>query len=212
MNSRQYYYVCIVAVIAKMLTNGGVAEYQSSHGRCAITAWMSFIGKAIAKSQGSGSAEALAILPVLQEILSEAQQALAQVQTRLEETSDTYQAIAESEAKRIAFERLRLEKRIAEIRQQCGDSEQAQELIKLEEENSAIAESNINREAYNRDLSYEQELLNINSGIKNRKAEFTRADGFELEANQIQRENAIAFKSYQHRFVMLFSARAMVAD
>ncbi|MDJ0903983.1 MAG: hypothetical protein QNJ55_34870 [Xenococcus sp. MO_188.B8] len=40
----------------------------------------------------------------------------------------------------LVAERLRLEKRIAEIQQQYGDSEQAQELIKLEEENSAIAQ------------------------------------------------------------------------
>ena len=43
---------------------------RSSHGRYAITAWMSFIGNAIAKIKASGTEEALAILPVLQQILS----------------------------------------------------------------------------------------------------------------------------------------------
>ena len=144
-----------------------------------------------AKIKASGSEEGLAILPVLQQILEEAEQALPQVQTRLKETRDIYKAIAESEAKRVAFieeqgklkkliedlgrreelqqlrsniaaqrgtneqrrqnelatERLRLERRIAEIKQQYGDTDQAQELIKLEEENSAISKRSASRAA-----------------------------------------------------------------
>ena len=87
---------------------------------------MSFIGNAIAKIQGSDSAEALAILPVLQEILSEAQQALPQVQTRLEETSDTYQAIAESEAKRVAF--IEEQGKLKKIIESLGRQEELQQL------------------------------------------------------------------------------------
>ncbi|MGK7917527.1 MAG: hypothetical protein AB4038_18615, partial [Prochloraceae cyanobacterium] len=199
--------------------------------------------EAIAKIQSSGSAEALAILPVFEQILSEAQTALPQVQDRIKETSNIYKAIADEERKRVAFieeqgklkklleelgkqeelqqlrsniatergtneqrrqndlaaERIRLEKRIAEIKQQYGDTDQASELIKLEERNSAIAVENINREADNRDLGYEQELLNLNSGIGDRKAEAARARGFELEANAIQRENAIAQENLRYR-------------
>ncbi|MGK7917299.1 MAG: peptidoglycan DD-metalloendopeptidase family protein [Prochloraceae cyanobacterium] len=197
---------------------------------------------AIAKIRKSGSEEALAVMPVFEQILSEAQTALPKVQKRLNETTKIHKAIADKKAKRVAFiekqgklkkqledlgrreelqqlrsniaiergtneqrrqndlaaERIRLEKRIAEIKQQHGDTDHAQELIKLEEKNSAIAVEKINREAYNRDLSYEQELLNLNSGMEDRKAEAARNRGFELEANAIQRENAIAQENLRY--------------
>ena len=222
----------------------GLQEVQALADELAtIEGVLQIFPDAIAKIRASGSQEALAVLPVLEQILSEAQQALPQVQTRLEETRDIYQAIADEEAKRVAFieeqgklkkriekirkseelqqlrsnivaqrgtneqrrqnelatERLRLEKRIAEIKLQYGNTDQAQELIKLEKENSAIAESQINFEAYNRDLSYEQELLHLDSGIKDRKAEFTRYQGFDYEANRIQRENAIAQENFRYK-------------
>ena len=158
-------------------------------------------GKALASDPASpsgarlvlewGERASLAVLPVLNQILSEAQQALPQVQTRLKETKDIYSAIAKKEAKRVAFieeqgklkklieslerheelqqlrsniaaqretneqrrqnelaaERLRLEKRIAEIKLKYGDSDQAQQLINLEQENSAISKRSAKRAA-----------------------------------------------------------------
>ena len=82
----------------------GLQEVQSLADQLAtIKGVLQIFPDAIAKLQSSGSAETLAILPVLQQILSEAQQALPQVQTRLEETRDIYKAIADEEAKRVAF-------------------------------------------------------------------------------------------------------------
>ncbi|MDJ0900248.1 MAG: peptidoglycan DD-metalloendopeptidase family protein [Xenococcus sp. MO_188.B8] len=222
----------------------GLQEVQALADELAtIEGVLQIFPDAISKIRASGSEEALAVLPVLEQILTDAQNALPQVQNKLEETRDIYKAIAEESAKRVAFieeqgklkkqlesvvrreelqqlrsniaaqrgtneqrrqnelaaERLRLEKRITEIRQQYGDTDQANELIKLEEKNSAISESNINMEAYNRDLSYEQELLNINSGIEDRKAELARYQGSEMEANKIQRENAIAQENFRYK-------------
>jgi|GEM_PF-5356712 len=191
---------------------------------------------AISQIQATGDAQAQAILPVLNQILTEAENTLPKVKAQLEETVEVYKAIAEEKEKTVAFikeqgilkkriaelteteelqqlksniaarrgtneqrrqneliaERLRLSKRIDDIKLNTPDDEHRKELIELEKRSSAIAEEEINREADNRDLSYEQELLNINSGIDGKKAELIRGDGFELEANRIQRENAIA--------------------
>ncbi|MEM9271524.1 MAG: tape measure protein [Cyanobacteria bacterium P01_F01_bin.143] len=198
---------------------------------------------AISQIQASGDAQAQAILPVLNQILNEAENALPKVKEQLEETVGIYKAISAEEANRIAFieeqgklkkriaeltkkeelqqlksniatqrgtneqirqnklaaERVRLEKRIAQIKQQYDDGEQRRKLIELEKRNSAIAEEEINREADNRDLSYEQELLNLNSSIEGKRAELIRGDGFELEANRIQREDAIAQEDLRYR-------------
>ena len=79
-----------------------------------------------AKLESSGTEEALAILPVIEQILSEAEQILPQVQTRLEETRDIYKAIADEEAKRVAFieEQGKLKKQLEKIRK----SEELQQL------------------------------------------------------------------------------------
>ena len=204
---------------------------------------LSIFPDAIAQIQSSGDAQSQAILPVLNQILTEAENALPKVKGQLEETVGIYKAISEEEAKRIAFieeqgklkklisdltrqeeiqqlktniatqrgtseqlrqnqlaaERVRLEKRIAQIKQQYDDGEQRRNLIELEERNSAISIEEINREADNRDLSYEQELLNLDSGIDTKRAELIRGDGFELEANRIQRENAISQEDLRYR-------------
>ncbi|MGK7896563.1 MAG: peptidoglycan DD-metalloendopeptidase family protein, partial [Xenococcus sp. (in: cyanobacteria)] len=198
---------------------------------------------AISKIRESGSEEALATLPVLEQTLLEAQAALPKVQAQLEETSKIQKAIADEEAKQIAFieeqgklkkvlellgrqeelqqlrsniaaqrgtneqkrqnqlkaEEIRLEKQIASIKQRYGDSPLANDLIESERRTSQINRDNIDREAYNRDLSYEQELLNLNSGIEGKIAESRRARGFELEANSILRKDARARENLRYQ-------------
>ena len=64
------------------------------------------------------------------------------------------------------------------------------------------AESDISKEAYNHDFSYEQELLNLDSGIAGRKAEFSRYQGFDFAENRIQRENAISLNQTPFKFII----------
>ncbi|MEO1006678.1 MAG: peptidoglycan DD-metalloendopeptidase family protein, partial [Cyanobacteria bacterium J06638_38] len=75
---------------------------------------------AIAQLEENGTPEALAIVPVFQQILAEAETAIPRITEDLEKTAEAYKAIAEEEQKRIAFikEQGILKKRIAEITKQ----------------------------------------------------------------------------------------------
>lgn len=91
----------------------------------------------------------------------------------------------------IAAEKLRLEQRINEIRQQYGNTDYAEELIKTERENSEVNLTKIDNEAVNRELNLEQQLINLQSDKAGKKAGLLNFIGLEFEAGRIQREAAV---------------------
>lgn len=100
-----------------------------------------------------------------------------------------------NEAKRqneLLSEQERLVFRINEIRQQEGYTDFADSLISAERNQSLINEENINRSAEDRDLQYEQKLLQMDSGIASGRATALSAVGNIIEANRVQREAAVA--------------------
>lgn len=99
----------------------------------------------------------------------------------------------------IAAERLRLEERINQIKQQYGNSEYARQLIEQEKRNSQIKEEEINRDAESRDLNYEQQLINLQSGIKEKQASILDNIGATFEANRLRREAAIAQEMQRYK-------------
>ena len=98
---------------------------------------------------------------------------------------------AERKQLEIAAEKLRLEQRINEIRQQYGNTDYADELIKTERENSQVNLTKIDNEAVNRELNLEQQLINLQSDKAGKKAGLLKFIGLDLEANKLQREAAV---------------------
>ena len=99
----------------------------------------------------------------------------------------------------IAQEKLRLEERINQIRQQYGDSDFAQQLIKTEQENSQAQTIKINDQAVNRELNLEQQLINLNRDKAGKKAGLLNFMGLEFEANKVQRDNAIEAEAFRYK-------------
>lgn len=94
-------------------------------------------------------------------------------------------------------EQWRLSSEINRIRLEEGDTPLADELIKLQEEQSKINVENINRGAYDRDLSYEQKLLDLDAGVKNTRGGLLSGFGDLLGGNKLQREAAISQENFR---------------
>ena len=90
-----------------------------------------------------------------------------------------------------AAEKLRLEQKINEIRQQYVNTDFAEELINQEQENSQINLTKIDNEAINRELTLEQQLISLQSEQASKKANLFNFIGLDLEAGKIQQEAAI---------------------
>lgn len=109
-------------------------------------------------------------------------------------------------------EQWRLSSEINRIRSEHGDTPLADELIKLEEEQSKINRENINRGAYDRDLGYEQKLLDLGAGIKNTRGGLLSGFGDLFGGNKLQREAAISSENFRFYKELVDLRREYSAD
>lgn len=130
---------------------------------------------------------------------------LVQIKTNIATQRGTNELRRQNE---LAVERLRLEQRINEIRQQYGDSDFTKNLIQLERQNSLFNRENIDRSAEDRDLQYEQKLLQMDSGIASGRGQSLSAVGNVIEANRVQREAAIAQENLRYKQELIELERA----
>ena len=112
----------------------------------------------------------------------------------------------------ITSERLRLEQRINEIRHTYGDTDYADNLIQLERQQSRVNRENIDRGAVDKELEYEQKLLQLDEGIASSKGAMQDRLGAKFKGNKIRREAAIAQEDFRFQQEVLQLQRKYEAE
>ena len=109
-------------------------------------------------------------------------------------------------------EKLRLEQRINEIRQANGDTDYSDNLIQLERQQSRVNRQNIDRSAVDRELEYEQKLLQLDEGIASSSGSILDRLGANFKANTLRRDAAIAQEDFRFEQEILQLQRKYEAE
>ena len=103
----------------------------------------------------------------------------------------------------LAAEELRLQTAINQIKQNTPAGEFRDSLISAENRTSEINRENIDKQALERELTFERQLLDLDSGINNGRADGLSLFGFDKEATKLKRETAIAQENSRFRDQLL---------